>query len=39
MVKDQFWDDQFPEMPYTAAAEELGVDPHIGAAENIEVSN
>ena len=30
MVRDQFWDDLFPELPYTAAAEETRTDPTIG---------
>ena len=38
LIKDQFWDDLYPEIPYTAAAEETrGPDPVIGAAANIEV--
>ena len=38
LIKDQFWDDLYPEIPYTAAAEEKrGPDPVIGAAANIEV--
>ena len=37
-MKDQFWDDLYPEIPYTAAAEETrGPDPVVGAASNIEV--
>ena len=40
LIKDQFWDDLYPEIPYTAAAEEKrGPDPVIGAAANIEVRN
>ena len=30
MVRDQFWDDLFPELPYTAAAEETRTEPTIG---------
>ena len=37
LVRDQYWDEQFPELPYTAAAEETRVDPVIGAAANYEV--
>lgn len=37
MVRDQFWDDYFPELPYTAAAEETRIEPDIGAATQIEV--
>ncbi len=37
-MHDQFWDDAFPEMPYTAAAEDVrGEEPVIGAAEGIKV--
>ncbi len=39
LIRDQFWDDVFPELPYTAAAEETRTgEPVIGAAANIEVS-
>ena len=37
LIKDQFWDEQFPEMPYTVAAEETRVEPIIGAAAQVEV--
>jgi hypothetical protein len=38
LVRDHFWDNVFPEMPYTAAAEETrGGNPQIGAASNIQV--
>ena len=38
LIKDQFWDDLYPEIPYTAAAEiQRPPDPVIGAASNIEV--
>ena len=40
LIKDQFWDDLYPEIPYTEAAEEIRrPDPVIGAAANIEVRN
>ena len=39
LVKDQFWDEAFPELPYTAAAEEFKIDPIIGAAAGIEVND
>ncbi|XP_059085476.1 bestrophin-2-like [Tigriopus californicus] len=38
MVRDQFWDDYFPELPYTAAAEETRIEPDIGAATQIEIT-
>ena len=37
MIRDQFWDSVFPEMPYTAAAEDSRDNPMIGAAANYEV--
>ena len=37
MIRDQFWDDVFPELPYTAAAEETRIEPIIGGAANVEV--
>ena len=37
MVRDQFWDDLFPELPYTAAAEETRTEPTIGGTYNYEV--
>ncbi len=38
LVRDQFWDEAFPEMPYTAAAEQVrGAEPVIGAAEHVKV--
>eukprot|EP00095_Tigriopus_kingsejongensis_P010376 snap_masked-scaffold251_size238241-processed-gene-1.5 protein:Tk10376 transcript:snap_masked-scaffold251_size238241-processed-gene-1.5-mRNA-1 annotation:"best1_pig ame: full" len=37
MVRDQFWDDIFPELPYTAATEESRIDPDIGAATQIDI--
>ena len=37
MVRDQFWDELFPEMPYTAASEVTKIDPVIGSAAQIEV--
>ena len=30
LVRDQFWDDLYPELPYTAAAEETRTEPTIG---------
>lgn len=36
-MKDQFWDDLYPELPYTAAAEETRTDPVIGGTANYEV--
>eukprot|EP00095_Tigriopus_kingsejongensis_P010038 maker-scaffold231_size243715-snap-gene-1.38 protein:Tk10038 transcript:maker-scaffold231_size243715-snap-gene-1.38-mRNA-1 annotation:"Bestrophin-2 " len=39
LVRDQFWDDVFPELPYTAAAEEFRVEPIIGAAANYEIDS
>ncbi len=39
MVRDQFWDELFPEMPYTAASEDTKIDPVIGSAAQIEVRN
>ena len=38
LIKDQFWDDIFPEIPYTLASEDTKIEPVIGAAANIEVS-
>ena len=38
MIKDQFWDDIFPEIPYTLASEDTKIEPVIGSASNIEVS-
>ena len=37
MVRDQFWDDLYPELPYTAAAEETRTDPIFGGTANYEV--
>jgi hypothetical protein len=37
LVRDQFWDDLFPELPYTIAAEETRTDPVFGGTANIEV--
>ncbi len=38
LIRDQFWDDVFPELPYTAAAEETrNADPVMGAATRVEV--
>ena len=39
LVRDQFWDEQYPELPYTAAAEETKcvVDPCVGSTANVEV--
>lgn len=37
MVRDQFWEDLYPELPYTAAAEETRTDPIIGSTANYEV--
>ncbi|TRY79483.1 hypothetical protein TCAL_13651 [Tigriopus californicus] len=39
LIRDQFWDDIFPELPYTAAAEEFRVEPVIGAAATIEIDS
>ncbi len=38
-MRDQFWDDIFPELPYTAAAEETRTEPIIGAAAQVEVGH
>ena len=37
LVRDQFWDDLFPELPYTAAAEDTRTDPVIGGTAHFEV--
>ena len=38
LIRDHFWDNVFPEMPYTAAAEETRVDdPRIGAASHFRI--
>ncbi len=37
LVRDQFWDELFPEMPYTAASEDTKIDPVIGSAAQVEV--
>ena len=37
LVRDQFWDDLYPELPYTLAAEETRTDPVIGGTANVEV--
>ena len=40
MVRDQFWEEQYPELPYTAASEETKyVDPCLGSTAKVEVSN
>jgi hypothetical protein len=38
LVRDQFWDELFPEMPYTAASEDTKIDPVIGSAAQVEVN-
>ena len=38
MIRDHYWDSVFPEMPYTAAAEETRDNGMVGAAANINVS-
>ena len=38
LVRDQFWDELFPEMPYTAASEDTKIDPVIGSAAQVEVT-
>ena len=37
MVRDQFWDDLYPELPYTAAAEETRTDTVMGGTANYQV--
>ncbi len=38
LVKDQFWDEQYPELPYTVATEETkNIDPCEGATARFEV--
>ncbi len=41
LVKDQFWDEQYPELPYTAATEENrnNAHPELGSTALIEVSD
>ena len=36
LIKDQYWDTNQFELPYTTAAEPFKTDPHIGSAANIE---
>ena len=38
LVKDQFWDDLYPELPYTLAAEETRTEPIIGSTANFQIS-
>ena len=40
LVRDQFWEEQYPELPYTAASEDTkNVDPCEGATAKVEVSD
>ena len=36
-MRDQFWDDLYPELPYTVAAEETRTDPILGGTANYHV--
>ena len=35
LIKDQYWDEVDFELPYTAAAEQFKMDPHMGSAVDI----
>ena len=38
LVKDQFWDEHYPELPYTQAAEDTRVNnPILGSTANVQV--
>lgn len=38
LIRDQYWDDIFPELPYTAASEQFMKEPVIGSAAKVEVA-
>ncbi len=39
LVKDQFWDEHYPELPYTVASEDTRLhNPILGSTANVEVS-